>query len=194
MSICAVFVFYRFNWSPECACICVTLCVCAVIKQRFRKRHNSVVYLPDMFPGVRESLLYHLSATSICANLLFFVSADWASAVRRETEAADWRKEGWMEGGRGGGKILICPAAAARPKQTMLERQTEESHLSWSFGSGRVCLVDLDTTVHKYPSVWVGGMFDCTTTMRRRFARCLLYFCADYLWPSALFRFRLPLL
>lgn len=194
MSICAVFVFYRFNWSPECACICVTLCVCAVIKQRFRKRHNSVVYLPDMFPGVRESLLYHLSATSICANLLFLcLQIELLLSGEKQKQQTEGRKDGWREG-EGGGKILICPAAAARPKQTMLERQTEESHLSWSFGSGRVCLVDLDTTVHKYPSVWVGGMFDCTTTMRRRFARCLLYFCADYLWPSALFRFRLPLL
>ena len=126
------FVFYRFNWSPECACICVTLCVCAVIKQQFRKRHNSVVYLPDMFPGVRESLLFHLSATSICLNLLFCVCrlSFCCPERNRSSRLKEGRMDGRMDGGRGGGKILICPAAAARPKQTMLERQTEESQSS----------------------------------------------------------------
>lgn len=138
--------------------LCDFVCVCcnkAAIQKETQQRCISPWHVPGCqgvttVPSISHE---HLRKPS------FFVSADWASAVRRETEAADWRKEGWMEGGRGGGKILICPAAAARPKQTMLERQAEESHLSWSFGSGRVCLVDLDTTVHKYPSVWVGGMW-----------------------------------
>ena len=69
----------------RCSCWCfialigpvggnVTLCVweCAVIMQLFGQRHAAVVPLPGMFSGVRESLLYNLSATEHVANPSFF--------------------------------------------------------------------------------------------------------------------------
>lgn len=181
------FVFHRFNWSPECSCICVTLCVCCN-KAAIQKETQQSCISPWHVPGCQGVLLYYCTIyqpQSICLNLLCFVCR--LSFCCPERNRSSRLKEGRMDGRRGGGKILICPAAAARPKQTMLERQTEESHLSWSFGSGR--LVDLDTTVHKYLSAWGGGMFDCAVT-----THCLLCFCAYYLRPSALFRFRLLLL
>lgn len=40
---------------------------------RFRKRQNSIVYLPDTFPGVRVSLLYNLSQTEHMVRLFFLL-------------------------------------------------------------------------------------------------------------------------
>ena len=66
--ICSVlgFAFYRFNWSRVGMHVSLCdfcECVCAVIKQRFREGHNSVVNLPDTFPGVGVATVHDVERT-----------------------------------------------------------------------------------------------------------------------------------
>lgn len=76
-----------------------------------------------MFPGVRESLLYHLSAAEHAVNPPFFFF--WRKSLQIEPLPLWEQKKqtGWKQGGGGDPNL---PGCSVRLKQTMQERQKEQ--------------------------------------------------------------------